>query len=311
MDPFERMSLGDLHDVIPVLQTVEKGDYAVSLVSLERWDGALVGTFITHYPDLTTWDSSMSSGLRVSVFVDGERVWPEVPGSQSIHSDGGIASHRHERTVPFNGVGHDLIIQTELLIHTFDLNRPGPDGGRSIVANSRTVESKGHYGFTVSLPERQIEIPPAEPVKKPPISRQHPRNCPPDTGSPHRVIPIRQTQSAGDWLVTLIALEISPTGMVLTSRVRGGGTDIPDLGVAICDDLGNGYAMWPSAGGGTMEYQGKRQWRWWTIIEPAIDPQAHVLFINVQPTERRGEGRVVPAPVAGEPMMTFVVAVGW
>lgn len=169
----------------------------------------------------------------------------------------------------------------------------------------------GVYCFDVTLPENLIQPPSLLDIEKPPVRHRFERREPIETSSPSRVVPIVQSQEANDWSLTLIALETSREGVLLTSRVRGSrdsNRDMPTLRLAAQDDLGNQYAVWSSAGGGDRMMGSRVQWRWFTPIEPALDPNARALFLDAIADFGMRDARMLPGVIPdGEAMFQFVV----
>jgi hypothetical protein len=172
----------------------------------------------------------------------------------------------------------------------------------------------GVYSFDVILPESLIQPTSLLDLEKPPLRHRFERREPVDTSSPSRVVPIVQSREVNDWLLTLIALELSDDGMLLTSRVRGSldpNQAMPALRLAVRDDLGNQYAVWPSAGGGDVTNGSRQQFRWSTSIEPALDPNARALFIDAIPDFDTGDTCMLPGVIPdGEAMFGFVIDIG-
>lgn len=314
MDVYERTLLSDLHDVIPVLQTHKNSDHTVSLISLERWDGVLVGNFVIEFPTMSRPDRGTTTQLNLAMTLDGYPVNDQRGGGG--FGGGGRNDRMHNRSEHRFRLDRDartVDIAADLLIGEYARPKQTEQGwhGYSISEQDCDWRSVGTYAFTAQLPTELQRQSIAEAPEKPAIVRQFPRTNLSDDWIPQRVIPICQTQQRDDWLVTLIALEVDPGGMHLTSRIRGGVFgDFPELALTIRDDAGNGYAVWSSAGGGDHHPDGKPQWRWWTPISPALDPQARWLFIDIRPAPTRTPSCKVSTAEIEDPLMTFVVAVG-
>lgn len=314
METVDALTLTNLSGVIPVLQSKAIGEFTINLISLEIWEnGASVNLALT-YPSIRNIGRGRSPRLDVFVDDDGQKM-----RMRTGHGGGsrrGIDGHRFEYRSELIPLGQSLRLTVKLAIGEFTIPWPKEksDGGwfgYSPAELEHEWTDIGAYSFEVALPENLISPSSLIEIERPALRHQFERRGPIDTDSPTRVVPIVQSREANDWLLTLIALETSREGMLLTSRVRGPldpNQAMPTLRLAVRDDRGNQYAVWPSAGGGDAANGDRLQFRWSTSIEPVLDPNARALFIDAVPDFDTRDTCMLPGVIPdGEAMFEFVV----
>lgn len=311
----ERLRLGELETVIPVLETQMISDFALTLVSLEVWDSCLSLNFSATYPSKRHRGVGMTPRLEIKISSGDD---PPITAEMRTGHGGGSRTGRDHNRFEFRASPMDLTrrlhIDAELRIGEYEIPPPDPETGVSgynpYELDTRWTDS-GTARYDIELPSIFEGTSKRAAIQKPPLLVQLPRNGPIDNTSPTRVVPILLTQEIDDWLLTLIALELGENGMLLTSRARGRRgpkRSMPTLRIAVRDDLGNGYVVWPSAGGGDGSFAERIQWRWFTPIEPALDPNVRALFIDVIPDYELIDVCVLPGPIPdGEALMEFAI----
>jgi hypothetical protein len=312
----ERLSLGELETVIPVLETQMISEFALTLISLETWDSCLAMNFSATYPSRRS--DGVGTTPRLEILISAGDGPPISASMHTGHGGGSRTGNDHQR-FEFRGpsmvLDHPLQIEATLKIGEYDIptsdGKPGWHGYSPSELDTRWTDmGTAHFDLA---PPISVEPRHHSAMQKPPLLKQLPRNGLIENTSPTRVIPILQTQEIDDWLLTLIALELGENGMLLTTRTRGprgSGRSMPTLRIAVRDDLGNGYVVWPSAGGGDGSFGERIQWRWFTSIEPAVDPNARALFVDVLPDYESLDVRVLPAPILDfEALMEFAIGV--
>ncbi|CAN5360476.1 hypothetical protein BH09CHL1_BH09CHL1_25570 [soil metagenome] len=310
----ERLRLGELETVIPVLETRMIGDLALTLISLEIWDSCFSLNFSATYPSQRHKGIGTITRLAIRILAgDGPPITAEMRTGHGGGSRTGNDHHRFEFRVPPMDLTRRLQIDAELRIGEYEIPPPDAETGLSGYDPSQLDTRWTDIGtarYDLVSPSF-IGIQKSTELLKPPLLNQLPRNGPIEDAPPSRIVPILQTQRSDDWLLTLIALELSENGMLLTSRTRGprgSGRRMPTLRIAVRDDLGNGYAVWPSAGGGDGSFGERIQWRWFTSIEPAVDRNARALFVDVLPDYESLDVQIRPAPVLDfEALLGFAI----
>jgi hypothetical protein len=297
MSVSDALTLTELYGVLPVLQSQSIGHVTVSLISLEFWENCLSAHLTVTYPSMRETGRGRTPKLTVRLeTADGSS---HEMSTRTGH--GGSTGHRYEYRCPPVSLGQPLRITVELSIGEYAIPQPSDAEksgwyGYSPAQLEHDWSEIGEFRFEITLPESLAHPPVTPGLIKPAQRRQYERRGPIDTNTPNRVVPIAQSHTADDYLFTLMALELSDDGMLLTSRVQGPRTQqrtVPSLRLAARDDLGNQYIVWPSAGGGDRMTGTRMQWRWFTPIEPALDPNAQALFIDVTPDFGTPEHRVL------------------
>jgi hypothetical protein len=313
MSVSDALTLTELHGVLPVLQSKSIGEVTVNVISLEFWENCLSANLSVTYPSIRETGRGRTPKLMVHMEAgDGS--------SRALRictGHGGSHGYRYDYRCPPIPLGQPLQLTVGLSIGEHTIPRPpetemGGWYGYSPAELEHDWTEIGEFRFDVVLPESLSQPSAAPDVRKPDQRRQFERRRPIDAYTPRRVIPIVQSQTVDDSLFTLIALECSDEGMLLTSRVQGPriqNRTVPSLRLAACDDLGNQYVVWSSAGGGDAMTGSRIQWRWFTPIEPVLDPNAQAMFIDVTPDFSTTEHHVLPGVIPdGEAMFAFAVS---
>ncbi len=112
----------------------------------------------------------------------------------------------------------------------------------------------------------------------------------PDSRSPVpdrllRVIPVAQTQTRGETMLTLLSLELFTGFFTLTYLIQApfraeGPRWKPDLDLSVSDDLGAAYAMSSGGGNGGTE-RGIRRYRYSYFFRDPLNPAARGVTVRL------------------------------
>lgn len=128
------------------------------------------------------------------------------------------------------------------------------------------------------------------------------RGFPPEMSELTRVVAIGQSQTVGATEITLLSLEIYDAGAILNGRIRRRPASeefrFPRPTIALTDEQGTSYAVWPGGGYGNSHDQHLS----WSFSPPPRAPSLRVEIPELQwQAVDRASNRLVPGPAETGP----------